>query len=43
LYLAEIKLQGGDKEQAEELLLAINEELLAPNLLLKLNDLKGEL
>jgi tetratricopeptide (TPR) repeat protein len=43
LYLAEIKLLGGDKEQAEELLLAINEELLAPNLLLKLNNLKGEL
>lgn len=43
LYLAEIKLLGGDKEQAEALLLAIDEERLAPNLLLKLHDLKSEL
>jgi tetratricopeptide (TPR) repeat protein len=43
LYLAEVKLIMGKKEQAEELLLAIDEKLLVSSYLLKLNELKSQL
>jgi hypothetical protein len=43
LYLAEIKLILGDKEQAETLLLSIDEKLLTPGYLSELQKLKSQL